>query len=291
MKNLPAHRKRIAAAGWPWSWTYGLAYLALIPIFAGIYTLLADDFYYATAKVEGSAHDLPLSAQANLFGWLSMENEAAIHRDLRLALMSEVELNKESNLQPSFRFQVLLSSTEGRHALTKSFKVVMSPVPTWRESRHGPHPMAVSVVENRGPSIFDSIFGLRREGIGSGEDLGQGTSALSSEGRASGNEEDLAHHLFNCFFYTAVDNSCVLKMPEKLKDALDDYARLEDGRPSRAGTLERMLYFSAVTATTVGYGDIVPLTAKARAAVGLEAVLEIVLVGLFLNALFTGIKR
>jgi hypothetical protein len=50
-------------------------------------------------------------------------------------------------------------------------------------------------------------------------------------------------------------------------------------------TFYRMLYLSAVTITTVGYGDIVPLTDLARAAVASEAILGIVLIGLFLNAL------
>ena len=47
----------------------------------------------------------------------------------------------------------------------------------------------------------------------------------------------------------------------------------------------RMLYLSAVTITTVGYGDIVPLTNVARSAVAAEAMLGIVAIGLFLNAL------
>ena len=46
-----------------------------------------------------------------------------------------------------------------------------------------------------------------------------------------------------------------------------------------------MLYLSAVTITTVGYGDIVPLTTISRVLVGIEAVLGIVLIRLFLNAL------
>lgn len=50
-------------------------------------------------------------------------------------------------------------------------------------------------------------------------------------------------------------------------------------------TFGRMLYLSAVTVTTVGYGDIVPLTDIARFAVSFEAIAGIVLIGLFLNAL------
>jgi hypothetical protein len=47
----------------------------------------------------------------------------------------------------------------------------------------------------------------------------------------------------------------------------------------------RMLYLSAITVTTVGYGDIVPVTDGARIAVASEAILGIVVIGLFLNGL------
>jgi hypothetical protein len=46
----------------------------------------------------------------------------------------------------------------------------------------------------------------------------------------------------------------------------------------------RMLYFSAMTVTTVGYGDIVPVSDNARYLVAGEAVTGVVLIGLFLNA-------
>jgi voltage-gated potassium channel Kch len=45
-----------------------------------------------------------------------------------------------------------------------------------------------------------------------------------------------------------------------------------------------MLYLSATTITTLGFGDIVPLTTPARLAISIEAVIGIVMMGLFLNA-------
>lgn len=55
--------------------------------------------------------------------------------------------------------------------------------------------------------------------------------------------------------------------------------------PPKVGGYLRMLYFSVTTATTLGYGDIVPVTNRARMTVASEAILGVVLVGLFLNAL------
>jgi hypothetical protein len=71
-----------------------------------------------------------------------------------------------------------------------------------------------------------------------------------------------------------------------------DFAVALRGFPSRIpGQFWRMLYFSATTITTLGFGDIVPLSTAARMVVSLESVLGIVLIGLFVNALSSEIKR
>jgi hypothetical protein len=58
------------------------------------------------------------------------------------------------------------------------------------------------------------------------------------------------------------------------------------GFPAKAsGAYVRMFYFSAVTITTLGYGDIVPITTTARILVAFESIAGIVLIGLFLNSL------
>ena len=49
----------------------------------------------------------------------------------------------------------------------------------------------------------------------------------------------------------------------------------------------RMLYLSAVTISTLGYGDIVPISTRARAFVTVEVIWGPVLLGLFLNSLIT----
>ncbi len=64
------------------------------------------------------------------------------------------------------------------------------------------------------------------------------------------------------------------------------------GNPSElAGAGWRTLYFSAITITTVGFGDIVPLTGLARLLAGIEAVLGWILAGLFLNAIAVSAAR
>lgn len=53
----------------------------------------------------------------------------------------------------------------------------------------------------------------------------------------------------------------------------------------------RMLYLSAVTITTLGFGDITPISQAARALVGSEAVLGVVVIGLFLATLALYARR
>ena len=57
------------------------------------------------------------------------------------------------------------------------------------------------------------------------------------------------------------------------------------GRPSETGRFQRYLYFSSITITTIGFGDVVPLTNRARLTVAAEGIYGIVIIGMFLNAL------
>lgn len=61
---------------------------------------------------------------------------------------------------------------------------------------------------------------------------------------------------------------------------------IHDGASTRGweGYL-RYLYFSAVTATTLGFGDIAPISRAARAWVTIQVILSILVFGVFLNAL------
>ncbi len=72
----------------------------------------------------------------------------------------------------------------------------------------------------------------------------------------------------------------------------DDFQRIKafqggvNGFPNRVpGGYGRMLYLSTVTVTTVGYGDVVPLTWQTRLLTGVEATLGIILLGLFVSSM------
>jgi hypothetical protein len=77
-----------------------------------------------------------------------------------------------------------------------------------------------------------------------------------------------------------------LPTPRSLTKRIVGFDAATRGFPSGiSGGFGRMLYLSAATITTLGYGDIVPLSPITRALVASEAVLGVVLIGLFLNSL------
>jgi hypothetical protein len=80
-------------------------------------------------------------------------------------------------------------------------------------------------------------------------------------------------------------------IPISITDKIDAYSSALRGFPSySSGNFHRMLYFSAMTITSVGPGDIVPISTRARYFVALEPILGIIISGLFLNSLANRIK-
>lgn len=67
-------------------------------------------------------------------------------------------------------------------------------------------------------------------------------------------------------------------------DLIDNYRQAATGDPSPEGSsFPRFLYLSAITITTLGFGDITPVSTRARLLVAIEAVLGVAFAGLFLN--------
>jgi len=74
-------------------------------------------------------------------------------------------------------------------------------------------------------------------------------------------------------------------VPTPTAERVSTYVAARRGHPApTAGEFGRFLYFSVVTITTLGYGDIVPLTDRARLVVGIESIFGVVVAGLFINA-------
>jgi hypothetical protein len=106
--------------------------------------------------------------------------------------------------------------------------------------------------------------------------------------------EALGYSNFNVYkIFNSEDSKRVqLKLPYKLIEKLDAYDMSLNGFPSGIeGNFFRMLYLSMVTITTLGFGDIVPITDTARILVGVESVLGIVIIGWLATSLFNAFAK
>ncbi len=89
-------------------------------------------------------------------------------------------------------------------------------------------------------------------------------------------------------FVSDFQEEVLLQTSEKqIKGLMRNHEQLVNGQQLAAtwALFWRMFYFSAVTITTLGYGDIVPISDLARLLVAAESILGIILIGLFFNAL------
>lgn len=81
-------------------------------------------------------------------------------------------------------------------------------------------------------------------------------------------------------------------MPVSSHVALQKFRSAALGRATHVpGGFPRMIYLSAVTITTLGYGDIVPTTRRARSLIAAESILGVVLAGLFVSSVAIRVAR
>ena len=276
---------------------YAMVYLLLIPTFAFIYWSLGDEFYHSTVKYEQlireehprltedlrdsivksyrRVHDDSWETED---GWRLLVGDIKLSRlvvdqgryTLDLQMVFE---NKKTNLfylsllRATFSPDPIFPEKDAKKylfALCAENSPSSTPTPAPSRS-HGPTPIpsvrkVAWPIREQTPMPLDEIFPLDLEAI---------------RGGAFGSTQ--------CPF---CDQPCgFLVTSRELMDRLIAYSNTMEGFPSRAsGSFDRMLYLSAMTITTVGYGDIVPITRQARMLLALEAILGIVLIGLFLNA-------
>jgi len=259
---------------------WAIAYLALVPAFALAYDALGyHSFYDSNAKLERGAYedatglrlDLSRALDAHLGdrAWRPTSNQI-VKLDPRELDVTGIELTTEQRLllevsgvyrSPGaapllagvFHLWVEPTLRQGASAIIRHGRPVSRLVPVALSLQTG------SSIEEpkRGP--FEPPISLLFPGLGGSHGSPTaGTFAMS---------EATYQELFD--FYLGLN-----------------------GDPSYASDhFLRMLYLSAVTVTTLGFGDITPVSEAARALVAAEAVGGVVLIGLFLNALAGGGRR
>ncbi len=250
---------------------WGALYLLAIPLFAGWYTLLSNDFYHATAQYEPS-----LGREA-----------AALLPDLRRDLLSSdllglpavtgyfaVDTHGKRTGEWSVNvrdveFRSIRIEKEGRLSLLVTFPII-------------PRDGAIRIAHFRLIIPAQPDDSVRT----SPTDDWRDTRVLTIEGGESlpiDRSSLMAPFACHEIWFWPSNMVCLHRPISHRLIALEAASR---GFPAEVrGSFSRMFYLSAVTITTVGFGDIVPLTPAARVAVTTEAIVGIVLIGLFLNSL------
>jgi hypothetical protein len=246
------------------SWLFGLVYLLLIPAFAGIYLSFANEFFHATTQheeyVKGDEREIlaelrrsMISSFVDAYGSRSLPDSTFLNWDY-------IDLYDLQYKDGYYSF-ALLADTRGRVERLPPSALRLRFTLFWARTRPG--------------DAGAKMYGLTQEH----EDKGDFMRKMFPINKKFSDEHQS-------------DSLGFVVLPDILERQLLAWAEARSGFPSRSpATFWRLLYFSAITITTVGYGDILPVTTRARLWVGSEAVLGIVLIGLFLNSLAIKAQR
>jgi hypothetical protein len=281
---------------------YGVAYLALVPVFAVVYGWLPEQFYTTTARYE-----LPLRIHAErilvVLGYFVRANQPPLPSQF-------VCLGRRWEFDARATYLTDLTVLEGKWMPTPNEPLPVSFIA--HASAGAPRgAMVGSGLDGRSPRVdvefevsgsvglLDSETSFREQTSADDDSVGwpvhvqvhTSGGRVSSSGDALQEKklvESVAPLLRQRVF--AMDSSRAeagaFRLPWWIRREVLEYGHATAGFAGfSSGGFERMLYLSAVTITTLGYGDIVPITALTRFLVWFEAVLGIALIGLVFNSI------
>lgn len=246
---------------------YAFVYLLLIPLFATLYCLLPNNsFYHSTVQYEYSMS----SETHNVRQALNNRIEENIKQSYSRTLLSM----RGWSLNPTFVYVHSLTSRDDVISFRLSF--VLKKTSSQQDLYFDPlvsFPSAtrftIKDADNTEPIDFKFV---------TIEDFGNYTVGSSSQ--------EIIDALFPSNDPDLAGNIRYLRVSPQLSLQMQSMSRGLQGFPSGfSGNFVRMFYLSASTITTLGYGDITPITTTSRILVSMEAIIGIVMLGLFLNAL------
>ena len=248
-------------------WVYILLYVLVILGFASIYHSRSRDFYHPYARYERELGEEAATIRSILTE--KYQDRARANRELtkQITLLSEEVHVGGIRPDGGLLYVDLVVKLEGR---TKKGNVVCySSIPY--------------VLQTRKPSFMEEPNG-RRTYLLLGEVNGDYKSGLTTLGTLIDDPKGAEEKLIASFFR--------LDVTEDVFNRVQAFQSGAAGFPNEVpGGFGRMLYLSVITVSTLGYGDIVPLTWQTRLFTGIEATLGIILLGLFVSSMVSDRNR
>lgn len=271
-----AGSRRDSSLGWLFNraWIWGLSYLALIPGFAALYVGFAEGLVQTTAT-----HEPSFERQKSL-----------VAGDFERAIVDQINTGHD-RAEPGSGVKIAdVNADPASISLNAEFFDPATPDPNSSWVRNGP-----------GANLVVARVNFRQGEIAKSPVCGAGASASWKDEHfegwsaycvpftidqvvISGSVPSQAWTLFNNSVGPEGEHEVALQ--DKAFNDVMVLSRMSTGVVrGLPDQFQRMLYFSSVTVTTLGFGDIAPTTTITRTLVGAEAVLGVVFAGLFLNAL------
>ena len=264
---------------------YAFLYLLAIPVFAVIYSHLPQDFYHSTIQYEEEFKQY----KERILNLFATEMIAAFEKEQGAKVIKKKLGDITWDVHINTLSLGVLKLTDDR----PSFEMGLV-VGVLHENPKGD----IDGYENFRLHYDVSILGAKmRSAQGQEIDLKFATvkHLFDPSGLASAISLDLPIiNLFQTYNIVATRpanepyiRSVLLDISPELSHLFDGFSSEAQGLPAKVtGSYVRMLYFSVATITTLGFGDIVPITDTARLWVAVEGIWGIVFIGSFINSLF-----
>lgn len=240
------------------SLAWAFCFLALIPTFAVIFTLHPDGFYHSTVRHEQSWHTLRARIASGVHD--SIARAAGFRSEDRIARHRSKAVDPEG---------ILVTGVEPDEE-GLSLRLLL---PVVDELRNTAETLPVGVLLTDVYSLEKVVEGKTMHyylAVPQGGETWPVPPSVLFPGDAAYPGREAA----------------ILPVPESLHRDVRILLDAARGFPSdEENVFWRMFYLSAVSITTLGYGDIVPINNTTRWLVSAEAILGLVLIGLFLNSL------
>lgn len=253
-------------------------YIMMIPAFAGLYNSMPYEFYHTTNKYESYLQEDNTEIRTEMQEFfkrilIEAHGKQIVTKDSVLFDLSTIEIPylevKDDHVTFSLYGWFLDKDLKQRMKTSKIFSFSLNYNDYYSDTLNENQIVFSRIIESKED---DLNFKLKAENLFIIGNL----KILHAEGGAWS---------YNCDCGKGY-------ISKEIRDKLYAYSSALQGFPSlSSGNFERMLYLSATTITTLGTGDILPISARARLLVAIEAILGILIIGLYLNSLAKNIRN